>query len=355
MHCLNNKSTFTIEYTNYAKGIAIILLLIHHFVFIPFHIPFTSGNIQELIVLFTKVCVPLFSVLSGYGITKSYMKYSQNSENKDFAFAFSHLKKLLINYWWVYIPVLLLALTIGFRGYPWEVYGTGIKGFAQFFLDFSGMRAIAYTATYCNTWWFMEVTIIFYAIFPWLYEMYKKIPYIVMAVLFIPLLYVQFFSFPKFLKSGDREVFYLFSFAVGMLLADRGILDKLIAFCIKKKLLYGFASIAFVIISAVLSVILPYIGLLLFALSIIVFVVFIKDCKLNFNKTFEFLGKYSMDVFLIHSLYLSYIEDFAEITSSKLLNKLIGFVFLVVSNFAIAVALEYVKKIVKKRGRCEKR
>ena len=348
MESVITKQSFTIEYTNYAKGIAIILLLIHHFVFTPYHVPYTSGSIRELVVLLGKVCVPLFCVLSGYGITKSYNKYSLKSDSKDGQFVFYHLKKLLINYWWVYIPTLIAALTIGFRGYPWEVYGKGFKAFIYFFLDFSGMRAIAYTPTYCNTWWFIEATIVFYALFPLIYKAYKKLPITTMIVLFIPLIYNIFFKVPDFLKNTtDREIYYLSSFAIGMLLADKGILDKAIKLCSDKKSLYCIISSVFVLVGAAAAVFIPLFGMLCFALSIIGFVVFMKSIKLNFAKIFEFFGKYSMNVFLIHSLYMSYVKNYIRFDSLGIFNYILQFIIIFVSSFAISFSLEYIKKFVR--------
>ena len=342
-------STFTIEYTNYAKGIAIIILLVHHLIFIPFHIPFTSGIIHELIVLWCKVCVPLFCVLSGFGITKSFQKYSANPDAKDSKFALNHLKKLLYNYWWVYIPVLIISLTLGFRGSPWKVYGTGIKGFLNCVIDFCGMRAMFQTPTFSLTWWFIEAALVFYAVFPWLYKAYKKVPIITLFVLFIPLLYRQFFKTPEFLKSSDREIFYLFSFAVGMFLADRGILDKLISWSNARKYKYFSLSIVLVLIGAVSAMFLPFIGMLIFALSIIAVVVFMKSIKLNFSKVFEFLGKYSMNVFLTHSLYMDYIRRRIWVDSLGVFNYILQFAIVLVISFALSVALEYIKKLVRNK------
>lgn len=341
-------SNFSIEYTNYAKGIAVILLLVHHFIFIPFHIPFQSGDWHELAVLFCKVCVPLFSVLSGYGITKSYIKNSKIGQLSDGKFVFYHLKKLLINYWWVYLPVLMLSLTVGFRGYPWEVYGTGIKGILYFLLDFTGLRAALYSPTYCNTWWFIEVTLLFYAIFPLLYKFYKKLPVVAMGILLIPLVLRLFMTFPQPFNKTDREMYYLFSFAVGMVLADKNILDNAVEYSHKHKAKFALNTLAALPASMALAAYVNLIGMLLFALAIIMAVICMKSFPFHLGRFWEFLGKYSMNVFLIHSLYMSYVKQYIVINAlNRPLNMIIQFIFILVTNFALAYILELIKKHVR--------
>ena len=344
----NVHSTFSIEYTNYIKGIAIILLLVHHFIYVDFHIPFKSGNIHELIVLLCKVCVPIFCVLSGFGITKSYKKRYDGSFAMGVKFTYEHIKKLVFNYWCVYIPVLLASLAFGFLGYPTEVYGTGIKGVINFFLDFLGMRAMFYTPTYNNTWWFIEATLVYYLLFPLIFKAYKRVPFITMFFLIIPLLYVQFFSVPKFLQcTTNREIFYLFSFTVGMVLADRDILDKVVKQCDERKQIYFIISVASLLIGVISAMFIKLIGMLIFALSIIAFAIFLKSIKLSFSKTFEFFGRYSMNVFLIHSLYMPYVINYLVFKRLGIINYAIQFVVVLISNFLIAVILERIKKFVR--------
>ena len=75
---------FTIRETNICKGIAILFMILHHAVrkyYNSFDLSWYAENstsIYYMILLFFstagKVCVPLFTVLSGYGISKSYSK-----------------------------------------------------------------------------------------------------------------------------------------------------------------------------------------------------------------------------------------------------------------------------------------
>lgn len=339
---------FTIEYTNYIKGIAVFLLLIHHFVFVPFHIPFRSGNLQELVVLFTKVCVALFAILSGYGITKSYQKNVLNGQQRDGQFTLIHIKKLLTNYWWVFIPTLVLCLCVGFRGPFTKLYGNGIQGILYCLLDFFGMRALIYSPTLCNTWWFIEATLVFYALFTPIYKCYKKAPYILLPVLFLPLVYKVFFKTPAFLKTTDREVFYLAVFAVGMVFADFNILDKAVTFSFKHRYKMLFGAVALLLFSMMGAVYIPMIGMLLFAVVIIFAAIAIMAFPYSIKTVLTFCGKYSMNVFLIHSLFMGTIRQKVsfEALPSKV-NLLIAFLTVVIIAFAASYFLEFLKKQVK--------
>lgn len=93
---------FSKEKTMIVKGVAIILMLIHHLFY-------DYGNIENFSLLFdnleadfwvtssyiSKVCVAIFAVLSGYGLSKSYKR---KGENNLIEFVIKHIKSLLYIY-----------------------------------------------------------------------------------------------------------------------------------------------------------------------------------------------------------------------------------------------------------------
>ncbi len=71
---MNNK--FTVDYTVFVKGLAIILLLLHHYIGVDPNASIDISNIsfKEIIYSLSKVCVSIFAIMSGYGIYLSLVK-----------------------------------------------------------------------------------------------------------------------------------------------------------------------------------------------------------------------------------------------------------------------------------------
>ena len=120
---MNHLKSFelTLNETKVIKGVALLLMLIHHFFSFPdwinsgnefIGIPFLESTIEFYIGTFGKMCVTIFLFLTGYGLFYSYQKRD--------AYPYS-LKKLgvfLINYWLIlcliFIPLQLLNSSFEF-------------------------------------------------------------------------------------------------------------------------------------------------------------------------------------------------------------------------------------------------
>lgn len=105
------KYKFTKQQTQIAKGMAILLMLIHHLFFYPSDlyvslVKMGGQDIESYISSFGKICVAMFLFLSGYGITISSVK-KETSYKKS---VISRVINLMINYWIVF----LLFVPIGF-------------------------------------------------------------------------------------------------------------------------------------------------------------------------------------------------------------------------------------------------
>lgn len=114
--------------TNIAKGVALLLLLWHH---LFYNSPETYTRFTSLYIFhgvpiecwladFCKVCVAIFLLLSGYGLTKSFSRYYTNHlkdgklpVKKSCRYVFNHLIKLLSNYWLIYIIFVPLGIFFG--------------------------------------------------------------------------------------------------------------------------------------------------------------------------------------------------------------------------------------------------
>lgn len=308
---------FSKRYTNIIKGIAILILCWHHLFWHNVAVPvdLKTSELMDILVPITKVCVALFTMLSGYGIYESFQK-GKTAYGK---FVCSHVMKLWINYWWIYIPVLILSFWFHRQGTPVQIYGTGLIGLRNLLLDAFGLRAVIYSATLNNTWWYMEAAVVFYLSFPLLHKMLNKFPALLMGISALPVLLASVNIFWSGFITTDRELFYLLDFVVGMELSRRGVLNRIAAYCRqdkkKQREFIGYTIVFFVVVCVIrtqLSLIVDTV----YAFSIILVGIGIASLEGIVNKALEFLGTHSMNIFLIHSMIYYYFSGTKQLLES---------------------------------------
>lgn len=334
---------FSKRSTNIVKGMAVLILCWHHLFWHNVSVPvdLKTASIMDVLVPVTKVCVALFTMLSGYGIYISFQK--SNCSYKKFTFL--HLKKLLINYWWIYIPVFILSFWFHREGTPIEIYGMGSNGIKNFLLDFLGLRAIIYSKTLNNTWWYMEAAFCFYLCFPLLYKALKKVPVLLLSFSVLPVLLASVHIFWTGFITTDRELFYLFPFVVGMELARRGSLNLLVKKAEEHKWEFlGYSLLGFVCICVIRTQVSMIVDTF-YACSIILIGIGIGVFDNLFVKSLEFFGKHSMNIFLIHSMVYYYFD-----ITKRLLDGInilfIKYLVLLFICLLCSYAVEYIKKCV---------
>lgn len=174
---------FDINTTNSNKGIALILILWHHL--------FYEHPEYGLTVLATaklaKVCVGIFVILSGYGLSESV----KNKHIDLFAFYRKRLTKLYLNYWIIaaiFIPIGIIfmdrSLESVFDNHEYLKLAIQMIGLHMF----TGV-GFGYNAS----WWFMSLIVVLYLFFPFIYKIMQKYPYYFMlfslVIMFLPLPY----------------------------------------------------------------------------------------------------------------------------------------------------------------------
>ena len=338
----NNKETkeetFNKDYTSFIKGIAILVLLLHHLSIRNLQL---DSKILHNIITLTKVCVALFTILSGYGMTKSYEK----NKKSNFYFVIDHLKRLIVNYWWVYIPAFFLSFFMHSLGNPFQIYGLSSNGFLNFIADFFGLRAVVYSPTLNEAWWYMEIIIVYYLLFPLFYKCIKKFPILMLVIGAIPIVLKDFFGiFPSVLLNSDRELYYLLPFLLGIFLADKKILDTFVKCLNNNK--YRFILIIFSIffIGAYQFITLYYksVGNVFYAFSIILFGIGIKNINKYLDRTLELFGKHSMNIFLVHSFFHGYFTVFYNFIT-KIPTIVLKYFYLVLISLSTSLVLEKCK------------
>ncbi|MCB2293945.1 acyltransferase [Clostridium algoriphilum] len=165
---------FTKTHTQIAKGIAIILMMIHHLFAFPDRIQNVSyvsmmplftpsvlpGNsIEFLLGDFGKICVAMYLFLSGYGLYIS----STKKENFTFKDSVHKMMKFLINYWVIFIIFVPVGL-VWFSDKP--AYHFNIIIFMK------NLFTLSYSYNY--EWWFVRLYIELLLLFPLIKRLLKK-------------------------------------------------------------------------------------------------------------------------------------------------------------------------------------
>lgn len=322
---------FTKDYTLNAKGIAIIMMCVHHLF---------SNN--AFLTVPTKVCVAIFTILSGYGINESYKKQGSKSED----FIIKYIKRLMINYWYVFIPMTFISIFwyVVPKG-PIAVYGTGIIGCINFLLDFFGLRAFLYTPSLNNTWWYMEAILFCYILFPVIKKLINQKPFFIFLILLIP--NILAIGNEKMLITTDRELFYILPFALGIFFSEKGIFDKVVEVSIYNKYKYFIGVIPVLALSLLFATKVKLIGNLFYAISIIGISIWLTNNLKIINKVLNMLGKHSMNIFLSHSFFYIYL-----IPGRKLMHickvPIVKLIVLILVSLLFSIFIEKVKKVVNK-------
>jgi peptidoglycan/LPS O-acetylase OafA/YrhL len=162
-----NVNEFTIGDTNFAKGIALCLMLIHHLFFYDFSyhgskivdIVIGGHQVSHLLSVYSKVCVAMFSILSGYGLHKSIQNNPEGLKN----FYLKHLSKIYLTYWFIWAVFVPVGFVFFNRNLN-TVYGN--YSLLKLVIQFFGLQNFFGFGGFNPTWWFMSTCIALYLLFP---------------------------------------------------------------------------------------------------------------------------------------------------------------------------------------------
>ena len=346
------KNCFTKQDTNIAKGLAIIIMYIHHFYLSPkrwtgYNIDFFpfSQDKSVLVASFFKVCVAIFVFLTGLGlmlsVKKKYPKLNaDNSYMKKFVC--KRLLSLISGCFFIYIFMAAFTIPSGlFR----KAYGSGLLSVIYAGLDCIGVAHLFKTPMILGTWWYMSLAIVFVLIFPFLLEGYRK-----NRIVFISLIIVM----PRALDLADTDLTrWLFSLILGMICADYNIfsalkeyritnhkyIDECLKFIIALFMLYvffkfwhsGIRKDFYDIIQGTTAFIIIYMSY-----SFISNIILLKY-------VLEFLGRHSMNMFLIHNyIRVKFFQNFSYGFENAWMNVLV----LLCVTVILSIFLECLKRFI---------
>lgn len=329
--------------TNVIKGLAICAMLWHHL----FYETVQYGILSQEIGIACKVCVSIFLFVSGYGLTIQY--FNSCNTNQWFSkikftalFLCRRLIKFYSNYWIIFFIILITGINVFGRSlsvaYDPEPIST------SFIKDLFGLQGLD---SYIPTWWFNELIICLYLLFPFLFWLMKRVS---IAFGFLLLLFLwprewiidNFFYIFEIWNSS--LVIYTPAFAIGVFLAQH---ESAISKIIKKiKLHWTF------IVSTLLTTFLFYcrhvveesfvdaISLDAF-ITLFLSIAIVSLCKGSQSKLkfLEYLGKHSMNMYLSHTFILMFL--FPTILFQQ--SPLIIFLFLLVESLCFSIFIDFLK------------
>ena len=320
------------EDTLLVKGVAICLMLWHHL----FYQTLDYGDVVYQIALFGKVCVALFLFLSFYGLTIQYEKIKDKAFIETIKFVIKRFVKFYFNYWVIFL--IFVPLGVFVFGRELSAAYDGGHPLKMIFTDFLGINGYF---SYNMTWWFNQLIVYLYLLFPLLYFLVKKGGLISLLLGVI----VWEVNFPVLLSEAHT---WLLHVMLGILFALN--VDKISRFLNKFNiwLLGGITIIVFLALFFVRNyAVIPYFGgtrvdALLAPVIVLLVILFLRNVK-YVNNVFLFLGKHSMNIFLIHTFIFYYwFNDF--IYSFK--NPFLIFLVLIAVCTIISILLEFLKKTI---------
>lgn len=169
-------SAFTKQDTLKLKGLAIILLVIHHCFLAPdryegqevIFFPFSERKFNFIALSF-KICIALFLFISAYGITISYKRkfsdYNFSAKESEKAII-RRLIKMLSGFLFIFILAQIYSVLIIRGGRYSFVYGSGLVGALYCLIDALGLAELFCTPTFLATFWYMSLATIAVILIP---------------------------------------------------------------------------------------------------------------------------------------------------------------------------------------------
>lgn len=143
------KSYFDRPMSDAIKGVALILMFVHHFFTFPdYYIQNPTflilGSVRTALCGPTRICVSVFAFLTGY--------FYCLGSRKTYGYSLKKIGNFLVSYWLVYLPFLLLAVGLGCYS-----LGTGAL-LGAFGLDSEVMTFCWYVYFYCAAMLLLPLT-----------------------------------------------------------------------------------------------------------------------------------------------------------------------------------------------------
>jgi hypothetical protein len=298
------------------KGILIIFMLYHHL----FSGDYTAHNVQLVFapdifdypyfVLFGKTCVGGFAFLSAYGIMKQMMKI-----NKPSGFIRAVLRRLIrleSTVIFIYTTAMLyITLVMKVKISTFYLDANGYFHRHWILIDALGLADLFRTPTFNVTWWYMSAAVLIILVMPFVCLIYRKLRYYTLPVMAV---------YPYLLMRQDRYANHLAVLLAavffGSAFAYENWFEKIDD--LRRKAVWS--QIVYIAVCAALTVFafcgsMKHISVDRYYVPAAVVMASLTMSYFSripyLNKVLGFLGKYSGDIFMVHTLiYFYYYPDF---------------------------------------------
>lgn len=333
---------FTKEHSQIVKGVAIMLLLVYHLfhdinVVVDMHVnyaPFSKEGFLQF-AGFGNICVAVFVMLTAYGLSQSVFFEKDRTIKDIYATGLKRFGKLMLNFSIVYVAINLMCFT--FFDYA-SLYGEGKQGILTMLCDATGLSAVLKTPTLNETWWYMKLAYVLIFLIPLLAIIAKKVGKAFLLLAFLA----------PFVLVFDNDVErYFFVAAFGVAAAYGKWPEKLMNLKIPAVIWWviafagGFFSVLIRQNALVRENFWNYIDATV-AFFVICAVTMTVGRVPVLNKIIGFIGKHSMNIFLVHTIFYMvvwrkyiYYFEYAVVT----------FLILLGVSLLFSVILELLKKI----------
>ena len=330
--------------TTVLKGIAICgAMLCHHLYtgadIIGDIVPYTG--IIEWIGTLGKVCVAMFLFCSGYGLTAQYNP--AKSILDDVRFVLRRLVKFYANYWIIFVIFVPITIYVFHRPLS-AAYGEHVNIAKCLVYDLLGVQGFN---SYNITWWFNQLIIILYLLFPMLYRIVRIRPWGAI------LLGMVFARISTHLPYNPADICtWLLPFVIGIvwkLYEEK--LPTVQEWLANHQNIFAALSIILLgvlIIVRMYPVIPHWSGIRVdgfLTCAIVLCLISILRKTKYVMCTFEFLGKHSLNMYMTHTFLNAY--WFPEwLHDGEWLRGGANFLILIALCLSISVALEQIKQVI---------
>lgn len=362
------KKDFTSEDTKIVKGLAIILMLMHHlWTFsdriigdgLKYSINIMGQSSISYLGSFGKICVPLFYFLGGYGIYKSCQGRKFDIVKK--------IKKLYISYW----KVFLIFIPVGFVFFSKQPFYCMDKDicikFATFSWDECLKNFLGLESTYNGEWWFLKSYVYAIISYPFIEKIVSRfsavynIFFVIIGTILVTNVLPTLGNIQLLGTLNTNFLYntlicqtapYVSSFWMGIVMAKDDLILELRSLLLENKILNSLYDIVILIFIVYMRTtgIGEYLDIFYVPFIIVCFVDLVSKCKI-LQKIFRALGNEATNMWLIHTFLCYYFYQIAKIIVYPQY-AMLSLLELIILSYLLSIIVKYIWKILDDARRC---
>lgn len=338
--------------TSVMKGIAIIAMLCHHVYTCQPEWVEAYPSLLTTIGGLGKVCVAMFLFCSGYGLAVQYEKVLALTNNfpdklrATIVFIIKRLIKFYSAYWFVFL--IFVPITVFCFDRPLSTpYGEHVNMWRCLFFDLLGVQGYS---SYNITWWFNKLIILFYLSFPMFYALIKSTKWIGLVVSFIAMRFTN--------KLGVFNYYEMFLWQFPFVLGIGWTIyqNKMVSLSqmVKQHALWIKVGLILLLCIGILQRLYGIIPLghivgvrfdgFLTLLILLCVTIILRNIQF-FYSILSFIGKHSINIYLIHTFLNGYWSPIHRLLHTNSVFRFGGLNMwiLLLSCLLISILIEYVK------------